>query len=352
MSNPYISPPFIRPDIPREQQGTVGAIGQGLSGLAQFLTGLKQRQDQIALARGHLALEQESFDAQQKQMRDRNTQLQQAAGALSDAFRKSSDPKQIAQAILPILLGSGQDVSGITSGLLTQMGQAQQPFDLGPGQTRFGAGGTPIASVPENPVVLPSGANLVNPRSGKTVAAGQPKAGSNMLQQRISTAMPGMVAGLNIMRQIEQGDPTAVDQVASADAANHVPVIGRAVEAFKNFGFTQNAKMYLAARGTVVEAFLSMHPGARQGAAMQQLTQIGLSPLAGISSDPQALRQFQDLRNTNLMGYIGRLGQGELPGEDQSSTGATAPSAAPVATPSLVPTAGDFFARGAPAPSQ
>lgn len=99
MSNPYINAPYIRPDVPREQQGTIGAMGQGLSGLAQFLTAMKAHQDQIALLKGHLAFQQEQFDAQQTAAKNHQKQLDTLGAQLTHAYGQANDPAAFAQAV-------------------------------------------------------------------------------------------------------------------------------------------------------------------------------------------------------------------------------------------------------------
>ena len=93
MTAPMIQLPMLRPEQVHEVPGGLGGAGQALEGIGQMLAvrqAMQQQQEarmqQLAVLKGHLALEQEKFDAETKQRNEMKKQRETLSQQISAAF--------------------------------------------------------------------------------------------------------------------------------------------------------------------------------------------------------------------------------------------------------------------------
>jgi len=86
MTAPIIQLPFLRPENVREVPGGIGGMGTALEGIGQMLAARQDQMQKMLVLKGHLALEQEKFDAETKQRNESKKQREALSQQLSAAF--------------------------------------------------------------------------------------------------------------------------------------------------------------------------------------------------------------------------------------------------------------------------
>ena len=83
--------PYLRPDPVHEEPGALGSLGPLLMHIAGQLQDQQAERDRMTHARGQLALEQDKFDFEQAQAKDKKKRLDAATQALNQYFGIPSD---------------------------------------------------------------------------------------------------------------------------------------------------------------------------------------------------------------------------------------------------------------------